>query len=101
MIVEQNKLFGIIPVSRAKEVPPGSQIALQTKAIPGSPYIQEVIRSLRVYDGDKVTFRKLVKRALVSFENETPEEVNHMKIKGPGIIIQRVFTYRPRKFISS
>jgi hypothetical protein len=96
MIVEQNKLFGVIPVSRAKEVKPGSEIALKTNDIPGYPFIQEVTMSVRVREGDKVLFRRLIKGALVGFENDTPKEVNQMKIKTGGVL-QRVFTYRPNK----
>lgn len=96
MIVEQNKLFGIIPVSRAKEVKPGSQIVLQSKDVPDNPFIREVVRSVQVHDNDRVSFKQQIKGTLVTFQNETPEEVNKMGIKTRGIV-QRVFTFKPKQ----
>lgn len=95
MIFEQNRLFGIIPVSKAKEVPPDTKVILKSKDYPDMPLIREVLRSIHVHQDNRVTYRTQIKGSLAAFQNKTPEEVNTMRIKSGGIIIQRVFRYRP------
>lgn len=96
MIVEQKRILGIIPISKPRTVEPGSQIPLKYKLSVGQDItpIIKVLKLLEVLDGENVKLYDLLKQ--ITYENDTPQEINGMRLHTSGFI-QNVYKYVPPK----
>ena len=91
MIVEQNKLFDIIPIGLKKEVPAGTFTPLSFNSKTGQPET-----SFHVLNAGLVSFNTRVKGHRVTLESKDPKQINQFRIKtrSPGIV-RRVYKWVP------
>lgn len=98
MIYEQPRLFGVIPVGKKRAIEIGESIPLKYK-VADIEDMKDVVfiatSSLFVMDNLHIKYTTQIKGAPVTFENDTPEEINHMNIKSSGCFVRNVYRYSP------
>jgi hypothetical protein len=100
MIIEQTKLFGIIPISKAKPVEPGTKIPLEYRLIADlamSTYAATVSKLLEIVNAENVKLHEVTNGVSVTYLNDTPLEINQMNLHTQGCFTQNVYRYVPSK----